>query len=140
MKEDCIFCQIISKQIPAKIVFEDEHVIAFLDIDPVAEGHTLIIPKIHAFNIEDIDSDILAHIATVSKRIATKIFDKLSVDGVNILQNNREAASQIIPHYHMHIIPRRKEDGIKVLYTQPSSENDLFAMLDETLNKIILTD
>ncbi len=108
----CIFCQIINKQIPAKIVYEDELVIAFLDINPLALGHTLIIPKKHVENIFDIEENDLQHILVVAKKISLKIKEKLQADGVNIFQASGKTAEQSIPHFHLHVIPRRKDDGI----------------------------
>ena len=138
IKEDCIFCRIVLKQTPSNIVYEDDVVMAFLDVDPVSEGHTLIIPKSHADDIFDIDENTLAQVVKLSKRISIKILSVLECEGINIIQNNKEAAGQIIRHYHMHIIPRWKNDGFRSLYAESPPEKDLFSILGETTNKIKL--
>jgi len=113
MEEQCIFCQIVQKKIPAFVVYEDEKCIAFLDINPLAFGHTLVIPKKHAVNIFDIDEEDLKHLIGVAKKLSIEIKDKLKADGVNIFQTNGQAAGQAIPHFHLHIVPRKLDDGLK---------------------------
>lgn len=108
--ERCIFCQIISKSIPSNIVYEDELSLAFLDIFPVSKGHTIVIPKEHYQNIEDIPDDTLAHIIKIVKKLSILIRRKLNGEGYNILQNNFPAAGQAINHCHFHIIPRSTND------------------------------
>ena len=129
--EDCIFCKIVKKEIPSKVVFENEKSLAFLDIFPINEGHTVIIPKNHYKNIEDIPEDELTELFKVIKNIAILIHKQLKIDGYNILQNNFEAAGQIIMHFHVHIIPRNKTDEkfkLKIPRDQ-ASEADLDKML-----------
>lgn len=130
--EDCIFCKIVKKEIPSKIVFENEKSLAFLDIFPINEGHTVVIPKNHYKNIEDIPEDELTELFKVIKNIAILIHKQLKSDGYNILQNNFEAAGQIIMHFHVHIIPRNKTDEkfkLKIPRDQASEED-----LDKILN------
>jgi len=107
-----IFEKIIAREIPAEIIYEDEMVIAFLDITPVNKGHTLIVPKIKFVNIFDGDSEILAHMVQVAKKIATAVSDATSADGVNLIMNNGAAAGQKIFHAHMHIVPRFTDDHV----------------------------
>lgn len=109
--EDCIFCQIADKKIPSQILFENDTNLAFLDIFPISNGHTIVIPKNHYKNLEDIPSGELTDLFKVVKKLSNKIYEKLKIDGYNILQNNFSAAGQIINHFHVHIIPRRREDG-----------------------------
>jgi len=108
--EDCIFCKITKKEIPSKIVFENELNLAFLDISPISEGHTIIIPKNHYTTLEDIPENDLSEIYKTVKIIATMLHEKLEIDGYNILQNNFSAAGQVVKHFHVHIIPRNKND------------------------------
>ena len=108
---DCIFCKIISKEIPSEIVYEDANTLAFLDINPINAGHTLVIPKQHHENIFEVPKDVLDNTTNVLKKVANAV-DKIS-DGVNIGQNNRPAAGQIVNHLHFHIIPRFDNDGLK---------------------------
>jgi histidine triad (HIT) family protein len=113
-QKPCVFCQIIGKQIPAKIVYEDGSIIAFLDINPLSPGHTLIVPKKHVENIFDIDEKDLQHIFTIAKKISLKIKGRLQADGVNFLQASGKGAEQIIPHFHLHVVPRKEGDGINL--------------------------
>jgi len=109
--EECIFCQIVGKKIPSQILFENETTLAFLDIFPVSKGHTIVIPKNHYNNLEDIPVNRLTELFEVVKKVSTTIHKKLKVDGYNILQNNFKAAGQLINHFHVHIIPRSRKDG-----------------------------
>ncbi len=132
MKEkDCIFCKIIEREIPSKIIFESDLILAFLDISPISKGHTIVIPKNHYSNLEDISDNELAELYKQVKRLATKIHKDLKIDGYNILQNNFTAAGQVINHFHVHIIPRNFKDEIiriEIPRTQASEEE-----LDEML-------
>lgn len=110
-ENECLFCGIISNRIPAKIIFEDDICIGILDIFPISKGHTLIIPKNHYFNIEDIPDDVLSHLFVIVKKLGKKIRNQLNIDGYNILQNNFPAAGQVINHFHIHIIPRQTNDS-----------------------------
>ena len=92
-------------------MYEDEKNLAFLDIYPIFKGHTIVIPKTHYLNLEEIPETELTEIYKVVKKLATLIHAKLEIDGYNILQNNFEAAGQVIQHFHVHIIPRSENDG-----------------------------
>lgn len=123
--ESCIFCQIVDKKIPSKKIFEDEHNLAFLDIYPISKGHTIVITKNHYLNIEDIPENELAELIKVVKKLSTLIHNRLNIEGYNILQNNFEAAGQVINHFHVHIIPRKKADEkfkLKIPRDQASEE------------------
>jgi histidine triad (HIT) family protein len=102
----CIFCRIAQKQVPASIVYEDEKVMAFLDIKPLNEGHTLVIPKEHYENIFDIPRELIEYVHGVTKRIALAVEETTKADGISIIQQNGEAAGQEIFHLHVHVIPR----------------------------------
>lgn len=107
--DDCIFCKIISGDVPCHKIYEDEYVLAFLDVNPVVNGHTLVIPKKHFVNIFDVDDFYLEKVTLAIKKIANhynKIFD-----GVNILNANDKSAQQSVFHLHFHIIPRTINDG-----------------------------
>jgi histidine triad (HIT) family protein len=110
----CVFCQIVEKKIPAKIIIENEKTLAFLDIKPVNPGHILIIPKKHYSNIEEISKEDLCALSLMLKKMGKKIKDKLGYDGYNVNLNNDEIAGQEISHLHFHLIPRRKNDGLKL--------------------------
>ncbi len=107
---DCIFCKIANGEIPCKKIYEDELVIAFLDLSPHTNGHTLIIPKKHHTNILDMDSNLLTHIQETAKKLFELYKEKLDVAGMTLVQNNEYG--QEIKHYHLHLVPRYKKDGI----------------------------
>lgn len=108
---ETIFSKIISREIPASIVFEDERVLAFLDINPITKGHTLVIPKIASRNIFDTDPETLGHLIGVAQKIALALKEATNADGINILMNNEESAGQEIFHAHIHIVPRKTGDN-----------------------------
>ena len=101
--KDCIFCKIINGEIPCMKVYEDDIVLAYLDINPDSDGHTLIIPKEHYKDINDIPEDTLLHIYKTSKKIMKLLEEKLGCDGFSLLQNNGNV--QEVKHYHLHIKP-----------------------------------
>ena len=104
--EDCIFCKIVQGEIPSFKIFEDEKVLAFADINPVSEGHTLVIPKNHAENLFEISSEDLAAVHTASQKIAQAIKEALNPVGVVALQLNGRGVNQVVMHYHLHLVPR----------------------------------
>ena len=107
MNEDsCIFCRIAQKQLQASCVYEDEEVMPFLDIRPLNEGHTLVIPKAHYKNIFDAPQELNAYIHGVIKQVAIAVRKAMKADGISIIQQNGKAANQDIPHLHVHVIPR----------------------------------
>ena len=110
---DCIFCKIVKKEIPAGIVYENDTVVAFLDIHPVNPGHTLIVPKEHHTDLLDTPDGVLADMIAKTKKVANAIVEAVKADGFNIGVNTKPAAGQVIFHTHFHIIPRFKEDGLK---------------------------
>ncbi|KRU17239.1 MULTISPECIES: HIT family protein [Bacillus] len=114
---DCIFCKIIDGDIPCAKVYEDEHVLAFLDISQVTKGHTLVIPKIHKENIYEMTPEVSNHYFPAIPKIARAIKQEFEPIGLNLLNNNGEKAGQSVFHYHMHIIPRYgKGDGFGAVW------------------------
>jgi histidine triad (HIT) family protein len=103
---DCIFCRIVRKEAPVSIVYEDDKVLAFLDIRPLNEGHTLVIPKDHYETVYDMPEDLIAHIYTTVKRIAVAVKVITTADGITIIQQNGHAAGQEVFHMHVHVVPR----------------------------------
>jgi histidine triad (HIT) family protein len=127
---ECIFCQIIRKEVSASIVYEDEQVIAFLSNRPVNEGHTLVTPKKHYENIYDIPMEEAGHLFKIAKKMAHAVRDATSAEGIRIVQNNGEAAGQVIFHLHVHIIPLKphnkfSHDGA---YRDPTQPRDSSAL------------
>lgn len=109
---DCIFCKIVQGEIPAAKVFENEHVVAFLDISQVTKGHTLVIPKVHKENVFELTPEIAKNIFETVPEIANALKSVYHPLGLNIVNNNGEAAGQTVFHYHVHLIPRYgKQEG-----------------------------
>lgn len=123
MEKDCVFCKIIEKKIPSNKVYEDDHILAFLDVNPCSEGHTLIIPKEHYENIYDIPEEILSKITILAKKLAIIYKEKLNIENINILNSNGKYAQQEVLHYHMHLIPRKKDDSRIFTWTKKEVEN-----------------
>ncbi|XQY92673.1 HIT family protein [Metabacillus sp. HB246100] len=114
---DCIFCKIVNGDIPAAKVFENEHVVAFLDISQVTKGHTLVIPKVHMENIYELTPEIASKLFEVVPKISTAIKNQFNPIGLNLLNNNGEHAGQSVFHYHIHIVPRYgKGDGFGAVW------------------------
>jgi len=111
--KSCIFCKIVRKQVPSSIIHEDDSVLAFLDIRPVNEGHTLVIPKEHYADIFDIPSELLGKVHQVTKKVAIAVKKAVKADGISIIQQNGRAANQDIFHLHVHIIPQFTGEKIK---------------------------
>jgi histidine triad (HIT) family protein len=112
--DDCIFCAIAAGEGPAEIVQEDEHTVAFMDINPWTRGHALVIPRRHAKNLFEIDDDELGHVLVATKRLATRIRDTLQCDGINLLNSAEPAAWQTVFHFHVHVIPRYEDDPLQL--------------------------
>ncbi|MBW2250584.1 MAG: HIT family protein [Deltaproteobacteria bacterium] len=104
--EDCIFCKIVKGDIPCFKIYEDDRVLAFEDVNPISEGHTLVIPKAHAENIWEISNEDLTAIHLASKKVADAIKEVLTPAGVAVLQLNGRGVNQVVMHYHLHLIPR----------------------------------
>lgn len=114
MSEACLFCKIIRKEIPCTKIFENSEVLAFLDIGPVNKGHTLVIPKRHNENIYDIPEEDLKQVIIAVKKVSEAIKQGLGADGISIAQSNEKSAGQVVPHFHFHVMPRLKDDGLKL--------------------------
>src|ERR1700694_642311 len=110
MNDDCLFCKIVAGQIPSAKVYEDDKVVAFMNLQQKNPGHTLLIPKEHFRNLYDISEETAAYVARISTRLAKAIKTAFEPHGLNSLQNSEQAAMQSIFHYHMHLIPRYKGD------------------------------
>ena len=113
-KENCIFCKIVKKEIPSEIIFESENFIVIKDIHPISQGHSLIISKNHYENILDFPNILGSELVSVIKEVFFILQKETNCEGFNVVQNNFSAAGQIINHLHFHIIPRKKNDGVKL--------------------------
>lgn len=110
---DCLFCKIIKGDIKAEKVYEDEYTFAFLDINPINEGHTLVVPKEHSKNLYEISDEALKYLVLTTKKLSIAIKKAVGAQGINLGMNNDSVAGQVIFHVHMHIIPRFEDDGFK---------------------------
>lgn len=111
MSDLCVFCKILEGKIPSTPVAETARVLAFIDIGPIVKGHVLVIPKAHYECLTEVPPDLLAEIMTVAQQVARAQFEGLKADGVNVFQANGAAAGQVVPHVHVHVIPRFDNDG-----------------------------
>ena len=112
--ENCIFCKIAAGEIPSATLYEDDDFRVILDIEPASKGHALILPKEHYANLYELDDELASKALVLAKKMITKLTDILGCDGYNILQNNGPVAGQTVFHFHMHLIPRYKEDDVRI--------------------------
>jgi histidine triad (HIT) family protein len=126
---DCLFCRIISGELPSARVHEDDLVIAIMDIFPATRGHALVIPRAHAADVRDVPADDLTAVAQVAQRLAGRAYERLGADGVTVMQSNGAAAWQTVFHYHVHVIPRYRDDPLVLPWT-PGGEPATGAALE----------
>lgn len=133
--ENCIFCKIANGEIPSKTLYEDEEFRVILDLGPAAKGHALILPKNHYADLYELPEETASHAMLLAKKMAERMTEKLHCDGFNLMQNNGEAAGQTVFHFHMHLIPRYRNDGQKIGWKpgEPSQEE-----LEEIKNRIVM--
>lgn len=110
-KNDCIFCKIANGEIPSRTVHEDQRFRVILDLNPATMGHALILPKDHSESLYDLPEDTAAAAMVLAKKLAVVMRERLGCDGLNLVQNNGEAAGQTVSHFHLHMIPRYADDG-----------------------------
>lgn len=132
-KDDCIFCKLANGVFPTNSIYEDDTFNVILDAAPANPGHALILPKEHYTNVFEIDEETLGKAMILAKKIAERQTEVLKCDGVNIIQNNKEAAGQSVPHYHLHVIPRFLGDGQKMLWTPREAEDEAQKAMCEKL-------
>ncbi len=136
---DCIFCKIIRREIPAHILYEDEHCIVFLDAFPTTSGHSLVVPKVHYARFDETPLEVVEKLVSVIRRLAPEIAAALSADGFNLGLNNGSAAGQVVEHVHWHIIPRSFDDGLKAWSPKKGGSEELTAvakMLSDSLRNV----
>ncbi len=125
---DCLFCRIVSGELPAVRVHEDERTVAFMDIAPATRGHLLVVPRAHADDVHDIDPEDLAACATAGQLLARRLRERLGADGINLLNSSGQAAWQTVGHFHLHVIPRYARDPLRLPWTpRPGDADDLAA-------------
>lgn len=124
--DDCIFCKIINKEIPTDIIYENDKVLAFLDISPVSLGHTLVIPKKHFINVYDIEEDYLTEIIKVTRKLALAYKEIFGIDNLQLIHNAGKYGQQEVFHFHLHLIPRHEGDGIDLAHIQNEKLREQF--------------
>ena len=132
---ECIFCKIVAGEIPSIKVYEDERVIAFMDINPLGEGHLLIIPRKHADTVLDIDPEDLKAVALAAQKVAQGIKWGLGSPGLNLIQSNGRLAGQVVNHFHLHLIPRWPDDVMAKAMNWELTPGDP-EQIEETAKKI----
>ena len=133
--DGCILCKIVSGEIPSFKIRETDKCIAILDINPANPGHTLVISKEHFDNVYSIDDDVLSDMILVAKKIARRLKERFECKGVNIIMNNEKIAGQIIPHAHIHVIPRFDDDKVIITYAKKQMAKEQFAEIAKRLSE-----
>lgn len=134
MQESCIFCKILKGEIPSFTVYEDELFKVIMDRFPASEGHVLIIPKLHHESIFDMPANVATAIYPLARKMARAVKEAVGADGVNIVQNNGEAAGQAVFHFHLHVVPRHANDGVQI--NKSSNMDATVEELEVVTNKI----
>ncbi|MFA9557213.1 HIT family protein [Evansella sp. AB-rgal1] len=138
--DDCIFCKIVNGDIPASKVYEDDKVLAFLDLSQVTKGHTLVIPKVHEENVYELSEESAKAVFSVVPKIANALKQAFSPVGMNLLNNNGKEAGQSVFHYHVHLLPRYgKGDGYGAVWHDHSNKytsEDLQSIATEITSKL----
>ncbi len=138
--EGCIFCQIVSRKSPSNIVYEDKRYIAFLDAFPFSRGHTLVSPKQHGETIWDMKEEDIAELFQVASRVSKAVVAAVGADGFRFVQNNGEAANQVVAHVHVHVIPVKMEDRGRFVERKRFSEEEMRSVADSIRVKLEAAD
>ena len=134
-KDDCIFCKIAAGDIPSATLYEDDDFRVILDIEPASKGHALILPKEHYANLYELDDELAAKALVLAKKMITKLTDILGCEGYNVLQNNGTAAGQTVFHFHMHLVPRYKDDNVKIGWKMGKLTDDVKAEILKAMER-----
>lgn len=134
MDSNCIFCKIAKGEIPSKSIYEDDEFRVILDLGPATKGHALILPKTHAADLFELPEKTAANAMVLAKKLGKQMKENLQADGLNLVQNNGEAAGQTVKHFHLHLIPRYKDDGQNILWNPGEASQE---ELEEIKNIII---
>ena len=134
-QDNCIFCKIAAGKIPSATIYEDNDFRVILDIEPASKGHALILPKEHYANLYELSDELAAKALIVAKKVITKMTAILGCDGYNVVQNNGEAAGQTVFHFHIHLIPRYKEDDVNIGWKQGKLTEEVRAEILSGMNE-----
>jgi len=132
----CLFCKLVKGELPSYKIYEDDQTFAFLDISPMAKGHTMVIPKEHAQTFLDASESSVRAIAATIKKLAPSILKATGATGFNILSNNHTSAGQFVEHLHVHIIPRSVGDGVQVMHGEHKKGEDLASLANSIKNAL----
>jgi histidine triad (HIT) family protein len=132
-ESDCIFCKIITGELPGQIIDEDERTVAFMDISPATRGHALVVPRRHARDLLEIEPDELAATTLAAQRLARRIHERLGADGVNLLNSCGRAAWQTVFHFHVHVIPRYVDDPLRLPWVPAQGDAEEIAAVAAAL-------
>lgn len=130
---NCIFCKLANGEFPTNSIYEDDKFNVILDNGPATKGHCLILPKEHYADLFELPEDTAGDAMKLAKKLSAHLVDKLSADGLNVVQNNKEAAGQTVPHFHLHLIPRYKDDGQHILWNPTSPDAEELKALCESI-------
>ena len=130
---DCVFCKIVAGEIPSFTLFEDEATLAFMDINPANEGHALVIPKEHVVDLYSMSDEALARTMATAKKVAAAVARTLNPDGLNLVQCNGPAAAQSVMHFHVHVLPRVRDDGLAMNWGLKLGDIDAIGRLAERI-------
>ena len=125
--QGCAFCRILAGELAAEIVDEDDHTVAFMDANPATRGHALVIPRRHSRDLLEVDVDDLAATTRAAQRLAARALEVLSADGVNLWNGSGSAASDSVPHFHIHVIPRYRRDRLRLPWRPTPGVSDEIA-------------
>lgn len=131
MDDECIFCKLANGQIPTNAIYEDDDFKVIMDASPASKGHCIILPKTHAKNLLELPEEYCEKIMLVAKKCCKVLMEVLQCDGINVLQNNGEAAGQTVFHLHVHLIPRYEGDAVHIKWTEHKDETDIAALAAE---------
>jgi histidine triad (HIT) family protein len=124
---DCLFCKIVAGELPSQIVDEDDRTVAFMDINPATRGHALVVPRAHAKDLLEIESDDLTATMVAAQRLARRVHERLQPDGINLLNSCGRAAWQTVFHFHVHVIPRYDDDPLRLPWRPAPGDPDQIA-------------
>ncbi|MBP5554686.1 MAG: HIT family protein [Lachnospiraceae bacterium] len=134
-KDDCIFCKLANGVFPTNSIYEDDKFNVILDNGPATKGHALILPKEHADDLFELPDDTAAEAFKLAKKLGKHIMETFGADGLNVVQNNGEAAGQTVRHFHLHLIPRYNNDGQKIQWEPTSPSSEELVKIKEELTK-----
>ncbi len=135
--DECIFCKIVKGEIPCAEVYSTDDIICFLDIAPASAGHTLVVPKKHYSNLWEIPEDLGKELLRVMKIVGEAVLKATNATGLNVLMNNHPSAGQVVPHAHIHLIPRHEQDGLLRLSQKEYESEEIMNKLVQKIRSII---